>query len=117
MEDFELVQSEWSDPHLYWRKKIDSLKPGETKTFSYSIKIKMLSLETRLGVLSVLVDGIPVAASNDIILYSEMEVVTTPTPSPKPPPTKIPVLFLIIFATVVVLVLVILIALKSRKRA
>jgi hypothetical protein len=73
IDEFELVEPENSDPHLYWSKVIDSLKPGETATYSYSVRVTDLSvLETKLGPLLVLVEDTPVSVSNDIILYSEL---------------------------------------------
>jgi hypothetical protein len=73
VDEFELSQSELSDPHLYWIKEIDSLGAGGTETFTYSVIVKALGLETRLGALVVTVNGIPVSVSNDVLLYSELE--------------------------------------------
>ena len=62
-----------SDPHLYWTKEVDNLEPGETMSFTYSVKVKALGFETRLDALVVSVNGIPVGVSNDVILFSELE--------------------------------------------
>lgn len=83
LDEFELVEPEMSDPHLYWKKEIDSLKSGETKTYVYSVRVKTLGLETRLGALSILVNGIPVAVSNDVILYNQLEKTHKPEISTK----------------------------------
>ena len=72
-EEFDLVYPQNSDPHLYWTKKIDSLQPGESRVYTYSIKVKVLSPETTLNPLTILVNGTPVAASNDIIIHGEPE--------------------------------------------
>lgn len=88
LDEFELIEPEMSDPHLYWRKEIYSLKPGETKTYTYSVKVKTLGLEMRLDALSVLVNGIPVGVSNDIILYSELEEIYKPEATTHKFPTK-----------------------------
>jgi hypothetical protein len=69
-EEFELVEPELSDPHLYWRQHIDSLGAGQALTFDYSIRVKTLAPETRLEPLVVTVDGTPVGVSNDIVLFS-----------------------------------------------
>ena len=72
-DEFKLTQPALSDSHLYWIKEIDSLGAGETETFTYSVRVKALGLETRLGALVVSVDGTPVSVSNDVLLYSELE--------------------------------------------
>ena len=72
LDDFELVEPETSDPHLYWIKEIGHLAPGETKGFHYSVKVKNLGLQTRLDSLIILVDEVPVATSNDLVLYNEL---------------------------------------------
>lgn len=73
LDEFELIQTEMSDPHLYWTKEVDNLEPGETMSFTYSVKVKALGFETRLDALVVSVNGIPVGVSNDVILFSELE--------------------------------------------
>ena len=73
LDEFELIQTEMSDPHLYWTKEVDNLEPGETMSFTYSVKVKALGFETRLNALVVSVNGIPVGVSNDVILFSELE--------------------------------------------
>ncbi len=110
LDDFELVEPEMSDPHLYWKKEVDSLKSGETKTYVYSVKVKTLSLETRLGALSILVNGIPVAVSNDIILYSELEALRPETPT-REFPTKYVIIAAAIAGTVAGML-----ALRRRRR-
>ncbi|MFC2045275.1 hypothetical protein ACFLUH_01170 [Chloroflexota bacterium] len=72
LDEFELVESEISDPHLYWTKKIDKLLPGEKQSYHYSVKVIALGLQTRLDSLVIMVDEIPVATSNDIVLYDEL---------------------------------------------
>jgi len=72
-DEFELTLPALSDSHLYWIKEIDSLGAGETETFTYSVRVKALGLETRLGALVISVDGTPVNVSNDVLLYSELE--------------------------------------------
>jgi hypothetical protein len=72
-DEFELIQLALSDPRLYWTKEVASLSPGEQRSFTYSVRVKALGLETRLGALVVTVNGIPVSVSNDVILYSELE--------------------------------------------
>jgi len=96
LDEFELVQPEMSDSHLYWKKEIDSLKSGETKTYAYLVEVKTLGLETRLDALLVLVNGIPVAVSNDIILYSELEEIY----NPKAPAREFPTEYVIIAAAI-----------------
>jgi hypothetical protein len=73
LDEFELAQEEMSDPHLYWTKNIGSLEPGETVSYTYSVEVKALGLETRLDALVVSVNGIPVGVSNDVLLFSELE--------------------------------------------
>ncbi|HEY49151.1 MAG TPA: hypothetical protein G4O13_03815 [Dehalococcoidia bacterium] len=73
LDEFETVESELSDPHLYWTKEIDSLAAGESVTCTYSVIVTALGLETRLDNLVVSVTGIPVSVSNDVVLYSELE--------------------------------------------
>lgn len=111
--EFELVQSEMSDPHLYWRKEIDSLKPGETKTCTYSVKVKALGPETKLDALVVLVNGIPVSVSNDIILYSELEE----RYKPKAAERGFPITYVIIGAVVVAAIAALIFFIRSRKKA
>ena len=114
LDEFELKESDMSDPHLFWTKQISSLKPGETKVYAYSVKIRNLGLETRLGALSVLVNGIPVGVSNDIILYSELGEET-----PKPEPSakgKFATVYLIIIIGAVALIRIIAGTLAIRRR-
>jgi hypothetical protein len=73
LDEFELVQPESSDPHLYWRKQIASLAAGETRSYDYTVKVKTLALETRLEPLVVTADGTPVAVSNDVVLFDGFE--------------------------------------------
>jgi hypothetical protein len=73
LEEFNLLYPENSDPHLYWTKKVDSLQPGEIRVYTYSIKVKVFSPEITLNPLTILVNGTPVAASNDIIIHGEPE--------------------------------------------
>lgn len=73
LDEFELVQPESSDPHLYWRKHIPSLAAGETRSYDYTVKVKTLALETRLEPLVVTADGTPVAVSNDVVLFDGFE--------------------------------------------
>jgi hypothetical protein len=112
IDEFDLVQPEMSDPHLYWKKEIESLKPGETKTYTYSVRVKTLGLETRLDALAVLVNGIPVSVSNDVILYSELEE----RYKPKAPEGKFPTTYLIIGAVVVVAIVASVFVIRSRKK-
>ena len=100
LDEFELVQPEMSDPHLYWKKEVASLKSGETKTYAYSVKVKTLGLETRLDALLVLVNGIPVGISNDIILYSELEEIYKPEAPAREFPTKYVIIAAAIAGTV-----------------
>ncbi len=72
-DEFELTETEMSDPHLYWTKNIDTLEPEETVSFTYSVEVKALGLETRLDALVISVNGTPVGVSNDVILFSEIE--------------------------------------------
>lgn len=112
MDEFELVQPEMSDPHLYWKKEIESLKPGETKSYTYSVKVKTLGMETKLDSLVVLVNGIPVSVSNDVILYSELEE----RYKPKAPERAFPTLYMIIGAVVVVAIVASVFVIKSRRK-
>jgi hypothetical protein len=112
LSEFELVESETSDPHLYWKKEIDSLKSGETKTFTYFIRVSALSLETRLDSLSVLVGGIPVSVSNDIILYSELGEGYEPGVS-----QRFPTLYVIIGAIIIVSIVAFFAVRRRRKKA
>jgi hypothetical protein len=112
MDEFELVQPEMSDSHLYWKKKIEGLKPGETKSYTYSIKVKALGTETRLDSLVVLVNGIPVSVSNDVILYSELEE----RYKPEAPERKFPTKFVIIGVVVVAVIIASVLVIKSRRK-
>jgi len=111
LEEFSLVYPENSDPHLYWKKEVDSLQPGENKVYTYSIKVKALSPETRLNPLTILVDGTPVAASNDIIIRGE------PEEPYELAEREFPTLYVIIGAVVVVAILASLLAIRSKKKA
>jgi hypothetical protein len=115
-DEFEISQSELSDPHLYWIKEIDSLGAGETETFTYSVIVKALGLETRLGALVVTVNGIPVSVSNDVLLYSELEGKYQPEAAAESgfPTTYI---YAIIGAVAVVAIIISVFALRSRKKA
>jgi len=117
MDEFELAQPEMSDPHLYWKKEIESLKPGETKSYTYLVRVKTLGLETRLDHLAVLVNGIPVSVSNDVILYSELEEKYKPE-TPGPEKTKgFPTQFLVIGAiTAIIAVLAVAYLIKRSKK-
>jgi len=110
LEEFELVKPEQSDAHLYWKKKIDLLKPGETKSYTYSIKVKALSPETRLTSLTVLVNGIQVAASNDVMLYKEAKPEVEEKPKTQ---THYPVLIL---GAIIGICIMIFLALKLKKK-
>lgn len=112
LDEFELVESEMSDPHLYWKKEVDSLKSGETKTYVYSVRVKTLGLETRLGALSIFVNGIPVGVSNDIILYSELAEKYEPGAS-----QGFPTRYVIIGAVIVAAIIALFFFFKSRKKA
>jgi len=111
LEEFKLVQPEESDPHLYWTKKVDSLQPGESQDYTYSIKVKVLSPETRLNPLTILVNGTPVAASNDIIIHGETE---EPYELAE---REFPTLYMIIGAVVVVAIIASVLVIRSRKKA
>lgn len=111
--EFELVQPEMSDPHLYWKKEINSLKPGETKTYTYSVKVKALGPETKLDALVVLVNGIPVSVSNDVILHSELEE----RYKPKAPEREFLTTYVIISAVVVAAIVALVFFIRSRKKA
>lgn len=100
LDEFELTQPELSDPHLYWTKEIDSLASGETKNFAYSVRVTNLGLETRLEPLVVSVNGTPVAVSNDVMLYSELEGKYGPQPSESKFPT-IPVVVAIVVVAII----------------
>jgi len=115
MDEFELVQPEMSDPHLYWKKEIESLKPGETGSYTYLVRVKTLGLETRLDHLVVLVNGIPVSVSNDVILYSELEEKYKPETPEKTKgfPTEILVIGAI---TAIIVVLAAAYLMKRRKK-
>lgn len=109
LEEFNLVYPENSDPHLYWTKEVDSLQPGESRVYTYSIKVKVLSPETTLNPLTILVNGTPVAASNNIILHGE----------PEEPHELVergfPTRYVIIGAIVVVAVIAAVLVIRSRK--
>jgi len=111
LEEFNMVYPEDSDPHLYWTKKVDSLQPGENKVCTYSIKVKVLSPETRLNSLTILVNGTPVAASNDIIIHGETE-----EPS-ELAEKEFPTLYVIIGAIVVVAIIASALVIRSKKKA
>jgi hypothetical protein len=103
MAEFNLVEAENSDPHLYWTKEIDSLGPGETAVYSYSVKVKALGLETRLDPLVVLINDTPVSVSNDIILHSELSKGYESGAS-EGFPTRYVIIGVIIVAAIIVLV-------------
>lgn len=111
LEEFNLVYPEDSDAHLYWTKKIDSLQPGESKAYTYSIKVKIVSPETMLNPLTALVNGAPVATSNDIIIYGESEEQIVYKPGER----EIPTLYVIIGAIVVVAIIASVLVVRSRK--
>jgi hypothetical protein len=112
LDEFNLVEAENSDPHLYWTKEIDSLNPGETAVYSYSVKVKALGLETRLDPLVVLINDTPVSVSNDIILRSELDERYGPGAS-----EGFPILYAIIGAVVVAATIVVVFFLRSRRKA
>jgi len=100
------------DPHFYWQEEIDSLKLGETKSYTYSVKVKTLSPETSLDSLVVLVNGIPVSVSNDVILFSELEE----RYKPKAPERAFPTKFVIIGVVVVAAIVASFFVIKSRRK-
>ncbi len=112
LDEFELTQPEqqFSDPHLYWTKEIDSLASGETKTYTYSVKVKTLGLETRLEPLIVSLNGTPVAVSNDVVLSSELEGKYGPQPS------KFPIVYVVVAIVVVAAIIASVFIIKVRKR-
>jgi hypothetical protein len=112
LDDFKLVQPEMSDPRLYWQKDIDRLEAGESRTYTYSVNVTALGLETRLDPVSVLVNGIPVAVSNDIVLYSELG-----GGAGEGGPRGFPMLYFIIGAAVLVAIIVSVFVARSRKKA
>ncbi len=113
VDEFETVETEWSDPHLYWTKEIDSLAAGESVTCTYSVIVKALGLETGLDNLVVSVGGIPVGVSNDVVLYSELDERYGPQVSESEFPTAYVVTGVVVVAAVVVLLLLV----RSRKKA
>jgi len=112
LDDFKLVQPEMSDPRLYWQKDIDRLEARESRTYTYSVNVTALGLETRLDPLSVLVNGIPVAVSNDIILYSELG-----GQAEEEGPRGFPILYVIIGAVVLVVIIVLVSIARPTKKA
>jgi len=112
LSEFSLIQEENSDPRLYWQKEIDSLGPGETAVCRYSVKVKVLGLETRLDPAVVLIDGTPVSVSNEVILHSELAERYGAEAS-----GGFPVLYAIIGAVTVAAIVTTVFFLKSRKRA
>jgi len=112
LDEFNLIEAENSDPRLYWKKEIDSLEPGEMALYNYSVKVKVLGLETRLDPLVVLTNDTPVSVSNDVILHSELAERYEPEVS-----GRFPVLYLIIGAVVVVAIAVLFLVRRLRKRA
>jgi hypothetical protein len=111
-DDFKLVQPEMSDPRLYWQKDIERLEAGQSRTYTYSVNVTALGLETRLDPVSVLVNGIPVAASNDIVLYSELG-----GGAGEGGPRGFPMLYVIIATVVLVAVIISVSIARSRKKA
>ena len=112
LDDFKLVQPEMSDPRLYWQKDIDKLEAGESRTYTYSVNVTALGLETRLDPVSVLVNGTPVAVSNDIVLYSELG-----GEAGEEGPRGFPTLYIIIGAIVLVVIIISVSIARSRKKA
>jgi hypothetical protein len=112
LDEFNLVESENSDPRLYWTKEIDSLDPGETAVYSYSVKVKVLGLETRLDPLVVLINETPVSVSNDIILHSELGEEYGPETS-----EGFPIRYVIIGIIIVAAIIALFFFFKSRKKA
>jgi Domain of unknown function DUF11 len=112
LDEFELTQPEqqFSDPHLYWTKEIGSLASGETKTYTYSVKVKTLGLETRLEPLVVSVNGTPVAVSNDVVLASELEGKYGPQSS------KFPIVYLVVAVVVVAAIIASVFIIRVRKK-
>lgn len=111
LEEFNLVYPEDSDPHLYWTKKVDSLQPGESRVYTYSIKVKVLSPETTLNPLTILVNETPVAASNDIIIHGE------PEEPHELAERGFPTLYIIIGAIVIAAIVALFVVRRLRKRA
>ena len=112
LDEFNLVESENSDPHLYWTKEINSLDPGETVVYSYSVKVKALGLETRLDPLVVLINDTPVSVSNDIILYSELAERYEPGAS-----QGFPTFYVIIGAVIVAAAIAVVFFFRAKRRA
>ncbi len=112
LSEFDLIEAENSDPRLYWKKEIDSLEPGETALYNYSVKVKVLGLETRLDPLVVLTNDTPVSVSNDVILHSELAERYEPEAS-----KGFPTFYVIIGAVIVAAIIAVVFLLKSRKKA
>ena len=74
--------------------------------------VKTLGLETRLDALSVLVNGIPVSVSNDIIPYSDIQGLYESETTTDILTTT----YIIIIAAVAIVVIVGILALSTRKR-
>jgi len=114
-DEFELTQPELSDPHLYWTKEVASLSPGEEKSLTYSVRVKALGLETRLGALVVTVNGIPVSVSNDILLFSELEGKYQPQAAAE---GGFPTIYIyVIIGVVVVVAIASVLAIRSKRKA
>jgi hypothetical protein len=109
--EFDLIEEENSDPRLYWTKEIDSLNPGETAIYSYSVRVKVLGLETRLDPLVVLVNDTPVSVSNDVILHSELDDEYGPETS-----EGCPILYVIIGVIITAAITALFFFFKSRKK-
>ena len=112
LDDFELIQPEMSDPHLYWTKEIDRLEPSETMSFNYSVRVIALGLETRLDALVVSVDGIPVSVSNDVTLFSELEERYGPAPAEE----EFPTIYVIVGVVVVAIIIASAFAVRARRK-
>jgi hypothetical protein len=105
-DEFELTQPELSDRHLYWTKEIASLNSGEKATYTYSVKVKALGLETRLEPLVVTVNGTPVSVSNDVVLYSELQGKYGPQPSESKFPTVPVIVAIVVVAAIIAFVFI-----------
>lgn len=74
--------------------------------------MKTLGLETRLEPFVVSVNGAPVAVSNDVVLFSELEGKYGPQPSESKFPTVPVVIAIVIVAAIIAFVFII----RARKK-
>jgi len=117
LEEFITTESNTSDPRLFWVKDIEQLKPGETKTASYSVKYigdvsQIYDFDLKPSIITV--NGNLVGVSNTVTL-SKMAGVTSAEEADLRDEKGFPILYLVIGIVILIILSVFLLIMKKSK--